>query len=364
MQMANYTSSNGSSSDDTILNFEKSMKGPVPASSPLIYYYTVNKSWERREIPVEILQFKIGNNPYECEVQIENPEVDKVQIVIRRIEDLWHIIEAGKNDLMHVNGEKRRQAVLQNDSSILITICDIMFVFSTRCDKLKLHKDTDALPQSGPPQEGEYSLAANGTELRFPFGHPCLIGSNPLCDFHINSKPFTGLITHSGKRLFFTPLVLNHEIMITKDGLNIMQKTPLAPGSKIKIDTIELGLKLSKDLRFSQDFKFEPDPKEERLMLLQLEEDGTAGKAYAMPPEGNSIFIGREPSQAGLVITGSIRISRRHAQAIIYDKSILLIDNNATNGTFVNTQKIKKHLVHPGDIIRLGNLNFILCYVS
>jgi len=363
MPLADYISSDGSSSSATILNFEKKDPPPLDEIIPLTYYYSVNNQWVVRSIPAQILQFKIGKDPHFCEIQLDYPDADKVQVVMRRIGTVWYIIESGKNDFMKVNGIKKRQVSIPQDSTTVVHIGEIEFIFTTKAISQNPVRTT---APTGPPEEGkgEYSLSNGGKELKFPFHHVSLLGSNPLCDFYVEGEPFIGLISHVSKRLFFTPLALNPEIEITIDGLGVNEQRPLAPGSTIKVGNIEIVLKLSKELRFSQDFKFVTDPTEECLMLLQLDEHGNPGQAYALPPAGRSIFIGRDPVQSKIVIPGSKKVSRRHAQAIVYDKTIMLIDNQATNGTFVNTKKVKKRLVHPGDIVRLGDCNFILCFVG
>ena len=363
MPLADYISTNGALSSATRLNLEKKPPLSLEDIIPLTYYYSVNDQWIERSIPQQILQFKIGKDPHLCEIQLDYPEADKVQIVMRRIGTVWYIIESGNKDFMRVNGIKKRQISIPQNSTAVIHIGEIEFIFTT---KLPPHHQETGSVLLGPPEEGkgEYSLSDKGKELKFPFSHVSLLGSHPICDFYVEGEPFAGLITHISKRLFFTPLALNPETEITIDGLELNDQLPLAPGSTIRIGSTDIVLKLSKELIFSQEFKFVSDPKEECLMLLQLDEHGNSGLAYALPPAGRSIFIGRDPLQSKIVILGSKKISRRHAQAIVYDKTIMLIDNEAKNGTFVNKKKIKKKLVHPGDIVRLGDCSFILCFVG
>jgi len=363
MPLADYISSGSTLSSATSLNLEKKPPPSLEDIIPLTYYYSVNDQWIERSIPLQILQFKIGKDPHLCEIQLDYPEADKVQIVMRRIGTVWYIIESGNKDFMKVNGIKKRQVSIPQNSTAVIHIGEIEFIFTT---KITPHNPASPPALTGPPEEGkgEYSLTDREKELKFPFSHVALLGSHPICDFYVEGEPFAGLITHISKRLFFTPLALNLETEITIDGLVPDSQIPLTPGSIIRIGNVEIALKLSKELRFSQEFKFVADPKEECLMLLQLDEHGNSGLAYALPPAGRSIFIGRDPLQSKIVILGSKKISRRHAQAIVYDKTIMLIDNGAKNGTFVNKKKIKKRLVHPGDIVRLGDCSFILCFVG
>ena len=362
MTLAQYTISDENATIDTSLNYEKIKTASQAVFKPLNYYMASSGQWLQSELPGEILEMRIGQDPQECRLIINSEGVDKVQLVLRHIGDVWYIIESGKNDLMKVNGITKRQALLHDNENKVIHLAGVPFIFSMVTPRQALGSSA-AL--TGPPEEGEFTLCCNnGTEYRFNFNRTCLIGSHPLCDFQIDGEPFAGMISPIGKRLFFTSLALDPSIEIKRDGLEITENIPLVPGSKISIGNQEISLRLSRELRFSQDFKFVPDTKGECMMLLELDEYGHPGKAYALPPTGRSVFLGREKALNGIQISGSQKVSRKHAQAIVYDKSLLLVDHQARNGTFVDKVRIKKKLVHPGSIIRLADLNFILCYVG
>ncbi len=50
-------------------------------------------------------------------------------------------------------------------------------------------------------------------------------------------------------------------------------------------------------------------------------------------------------------------VSGHHARIFTYFNTSYIEDLDSTNGTFLNDKKIHKHIVHPGDVIRLGNHN-------
>jgi len=67
-------------------------------------------------------------------------------------------------------------------------------------------------------------------------------------------------------------------------------------------------------------------------------------------------FIGRDP---GLDITvPDISISRKHVELVYNGSDLEVIDKNSTNGTFINDKKIKRAILHPGDLLRVGNIIF------
>lgn len=53
-------------------------------------------------------------------------------------------------------------------------------------------------------------------------------------------------------------------------------------------------------------------------------------------------------------------VSSHHARIVTYFNASYIEDLDSTNGTLVNGKPIKKHTVHPGDIIKIGNLHFTI----
>lgn len=51
-----------------------------------------------------------------------------------------------------------------------------------------------------------------------------------------------------------------------------------------------------------------------------------------------------------------ISVSAHHARIFTYFNTSYIEDLDSTNGTYLNGRKIHKHIIHPGDEIRLGQL--------
>lgn len=360
MHIADYISQVGDFTEETTLNFEKNVRKPQVEMNPLSCFVKQSGVWTRQEIPNGIDRMRMGKNPYECEFKLDCAEADDVHIIIQRTGAAWFIMECGKKDLMKVNGFSKRQIHLRQNCTSVVQIGNSQFIFTT-------HKiiNRPPLEENTPPValvESQYRLEFNNNNKNFNLNQMCLIGSDPLCDFFLPGEAFAAMISNLGKRLFLTSLV--DRVNIEADGVSGSENVPLKPGSKINIGNYEISFKLSKDLRFTQSFNFIPDGKSDCLRLLEIDDLGHAGHSYVLPPSGRSITIGRDSSRCLLGIHSSSKISRVHANAIIYDKSVMIIDHQTTNGTFVNNKRIKKRLVHPGDIVRFGDVNFILCYVG
>jgi len=88
--------------------------------------------------------------------------------------------------------------------------------------------------------------------------------------------------------------------------------------------------------------------------------------AMLLPLNGNG--LGEYPIKTGLLILGSSPdndiqiqsefISRHHAQIISSSSDSILGDLNSTNGTYVNSKRIKRHALRNGDLITIGKHRF------
>jgi FHA domain len=101
----------------------------------------------------------------------------------------------------------------------------------------------------------------------------------------------------------------------------------------------------------------------ENLILLMLDGD----KQFIFDREQvDEIWIGRKDPKTGLspeVDLGDIGtqegVSRRHAKIMRRDGALHVVDNNSSNGTFLNGQKLvaqQPRVLRDGDDIRLGKL--------
>ncbi|MHC4503872.1 MAG: FHA domain-containing protein, partial [Planctomycetota bacterium] len=74
------------------------------------------------------------------------------------------------------------------------------------------------------------------------------------------------------------------------------------------------------------------------------------GRRFRLEP-GAKITLGRELSDLNFP---DKRMSRRHCQLEARDDGDHLQDLESTNGTWVNSQKVKEALLKPGDLLRIG----------
>jgi len=83
---------------------------------------------------------------------------------------------------------------------------------------------------------------------------------------------------------------------------------------------------------------------------LILSMDGLVLKEIALDKERTT--IGRKPSND--IQIDNLAISGQHAVITTILDDAFLEDQNSTNGTYVNGQPIKKHVLHNNDVVELG----------
>lgn len=88
-----------------------------------------------------------------------------------------------------------------------------------------------------------------------------------------------------------------------------------------------------------------------------------SGSALLRPPY--KLTIGRQPDSANIVLTHP-EISRTHALIVRAGDQVAITDNQSTNGTFVNGERLKDgevRTLRDGDQLSLGKISFMVRYI-
>jgi type II secretory pathway predicted ATPase ExeA len=67
---------------------------------------------------------------------------------------------------------------------------------------------------------------------------------------------------------------------------------------------------------------------------------------------GSRVFIGR--SDLCDILVDDEYVSKHHAAAIRGERAVILVDLNSRNGTFVNSHRVKRHVLRDSDIVSIG----------
>src|SRR5262245_57225800 len=90
------------------------------------------------------------------------------------------------------------------------------------------------------------------------------------------------------------------------------------------------------------------------MSKLTLQFEGRMLKDYVI---GSGLTIGRLPDNA--VIIDNPAVSGHHARVFREADDIVLEDLHSTNGTFVNTQHVTRHLLRHGDVVLVGKHHLV-----
>ena len=79
------------------------------------------------------------------------------------------------------------------------------------------------------------------------------------------------------------------------------------------------------------------------------------GEMYRLPPGEATVGRGSEAS----ILLPDNEISRLHAKIINRGETVIVTDNNSTNGTFVNGHQVRFHALQDGDKIQVGTTTIL-----
>ena len=96
------------------------------------------------------------------------------------------------------------------------------------------------------------------------------------------------------------------------------------------------------------------------VVIYTREGRGPLGRRIPLDGPFDELGIGRDPQNALVLEFDSV--SRRHARLVRRDNSWWVIDNNSTNGTYVNDEPTREIQLRNGDRIKIGDV--ILKFLS
>ena len=87
--------------------------------------------------------------------------------------------------------------------------------------------------------------------------------------------------------------------------------------------------------------------------MLKLQITDSDGVSRELDFAEFPLRIGREDSSD--IVTGDSKTSRRHAVIELDEGSLYICDQGSSNGCFLNSSRVERKKLGPGDKLRLGN---------
>jgi len=96
------------------------------------------------------------------------------------------------------------------------------------------------------------------------------------------------------------------------------------------------------------------------VAILTVREEGLPERAFSLP-RGHVFAVGRAPGVNTLVMEDPT-ISSQHFKILYRDGNYFVVDLGTTNGTTVNSEKIRVRRLTPGDTVRAGLTDFVFSH--
>ena len=96
------------------------------------------------------------------------------------------------------------------------------------------------------------------------------------------------------------------------------------------------------------------------VAILTVREEGTSERSFNLPRD--SVFaVGRAPGVNTLVMNDPT-ISSQHFKIVCRDGVYYVVDLGTTNGTLIDSERVRVRRLSPGDVIRAGMTDFVFSY--
>ncbi len=326
------------------------LKSKGRASGHLTIFCQKEGRWHKNEFSPGKTMIKIGSSSDKCDICIDGDEsVDSIQTVIDYLGDTLFIVERGKNSITSINGEQTPQATFTDENPAFMMIGKTPFIIKPR-------RSTGV---KSPDTEDTYLIKdTHGTESRCSFNRPQILGSNSASDIQLKAEgvEFVGMTFPIEGNLYLFPFA---NVKMNGEELLQMQLHLLPPFSQIS----NFGFSITLPTKHkSQTTTKIPSFTASCMKFMEVQPDEkVSGQKMNLPAQGKSFMISRL-DDANCFFVNSNLVSRKQAQVIVYEKSILVEDCYSANGTFINGDKISRRSVHPGDFVSIGDKTFLLCY--
>ncbi len=316
-------------------------------SGQLSIYRQSKSKWIQSLFPAGKTTMLIGSVKEKNDIAIEDDgDVNQIQTAIVYLGNTIFIIDRGEKSITCVNGIRTPSAMLDDKNPILLSVGRTNFLIRPK----------NSIPVKERSIENAFLVKTQSGEQRAEFGRCNLIGSHNACDLKVEGTEFAGMIIPFEKNLYLIPLE------ITKcNGMEIppLQPFHLAGGSTI--DSMSASIIIPEGLTDGNVHDFRTQVPESLKLIEILESEKQGSIRVRLPKSGYSFIISRKKDNNSLFI-GSESISRKHAQVIVYDKSIMVEDLGSKNGSFINGERIKRKRMYPGDFLSVGDRTFLLGY--
>lgn len=343
----------------TIVSVREQGQGPASSTGSHASLFMIHEAEvEEHTLQRDACIAAIGTDANEVDIVIEEPDCAKKQLVVMNIGNHWMFLDCGPQDVVWMDGMKRRQLYAPIDFRGVIRVGQQYMVFAgggAPTDSLETSAKGDIVKTEDPGESATVRVRGFGSE-KLSRQWPVLIGSHSACDLVEETlDPFHAFVYWSEEGAMLESI--GHSVVEVKNvaltGPVLVEETLAATlgGTAITV-SIEGDAKAQGTALFKDGIDYES------FALTALND--SVDDSFYLPGFGRPVSIGRAESCD--IVLNDMAVSREHAQLVPAGKTLNLIDNFSANGTFVNGIKVPKARVRAGDIIEIGDNFFLVHY--
>ncbi len=321
----------------------------IAPGKPLKYFIKREDNvWKEGSVP-PCKSFRIGSAP-DCEIVITSEDIDLVQVTVQKNDTKWHFIETSSKKRSVFNGAKRRECILDEYSSISLSLDSCTIIFSNFTAEYPFL--SDGLEN----KENQFRLASEKFIYKLSINRFVLMGQHVACGIKVPGQLFSALIYSVNRKIFIASMLPG----ITVDKQNLIDSLSLSHNSLIDIAGEKFTVYLPPELRISPPSTAQPPQRESvKLCLFEMVNNMFTGLMLKIPEAGKTITIGRSPDNY-FVVNGK-DVSRKHAQITAGTKELQIADLQSSNGTRLNGKDLQEStLMNIGDIVEFGDKRYRL----
>lgn len=337
----------------------------IPNNDRLTPSFFIYEKGEVRKIQIEDgkLTYNIGTDP-QNEIVINDELASPVQISIIRLGKECYFMDCGEKDLVMFNGIQKRQEIIPAESRMVIRIGSTWIIY-IGIDHHKYDETDSVLLKRSLikciKQKNSYGevLLKLGDHEWYSSSAPILVGSHNSCDFridHTGISPFHFIVYFAPSGLYIEDIT-HGKPGFKLNGQPCQFPTIMNEDCLIEVSKLQIGVYLYGNVNDQCNFLYSELNRHPGLTLTHMKKNNIS---YDLPLSNRKLTVGR--SQDCDIILADNAASSCHAQIMVREKFLLLQDNNSTNGTYVNREKVSKSHVSPGDLIEMGDSCLLLHY--
>lgn len=309
----------------------------------------------------------IGRGREEADMPLMDPAMSPRQVVILRLGSELLVVNGAPRNPMYVNGVETIQASIPVPSRALVEVANTAILLHAdgkpRDDQFGQTRHAAARPGEAhmlpPPDGSAVTLRVdNGPEITL-MDRGILVGADNYCDLrfrHLGLANLHFMVSPTGDGITLIPISRD---TLKLDGRPVSDPVLLAHDSIIDVGGRNIVVSFTGDphgraAKVYNSSQYRLDNFMFRSLFSEL------AHSFILERNGQPAVVGRGEHCDIMLVESSI--SREHATLVPNPNNVLVIDENSSNGTFINDLPVSRNRVRAGDLMEFGRNPYLVHY--